>query len=68
MQGRKETVALVESLVMEYISQENTLVLLAVPMESDIDNSKASGILNDLEANDRCIGKCMSCSTSFGIL
>jgi hypothetical protein len=25
-------------------------------MESDIDNSKASGILNDLHANDRCVG------------
>jgi hypothetical protein len=25
-------------------------------MESDIDNSKASAILNDLHANDRCVG------------
>jgi len=57
VQGEPSTVALVENLVLDYISQEHTLVLLAVPMESDIDNSKASGILNDAGANDRCIGK-----------
>lgn len=54
--GKKETVDLVENLVREYILQENTLILLAVSMESDINNSKASGILNDTHANDRCVG------------
>lgn len=31
-------------------------MLLAVPFESDIDNSKASGLLNELNANNRTIG------------
>ncbi|KAF2434192.1 hypothetical protein EJ08DRAFT_582410 [Tothia fuscella] len=55
--GGKETVELVDRLVCEYIRQENTLILLAVPMESDAENSKASGLLNEIEgANARCIG------------
>lgn len=39
-----------------YVGQPNTLVLLAVPFESDIDNSKASGLLSEEYANDRTIG------------
>jgi hypothetical protein len=39
-----------------YVGQENTLILLAVPFESDIDNSKASAILSEENANDRTIG------------
>jgi hypothetical protein len=46
----------VRELVRHYVGQENTLILLAVPFESDIDNSKASAILSEENANNRTIG------------
>jgi hypothetical protein len=55
-QGRKDTIHLVRELVRRYVGQENTLILLAVPFENDIDNSKASAILTEEMANDRTIG------------
>ncbi|KAF2397000.1 P-loop containing nucleoside triphosphate hydrolase protein [Trichodelitschia bisporula] len=54
--GEMDYVQLVENLVTEYVRQDNSLVLLTVPMKSDIENSKASYILNKIRANDRCIG------------
>jgi hypothetical protein len=54
--GRKDTVQLIQSLATTYISQENTIILLAVPMESDINNSMASALIGDSGANDRTIG------------
>ncbi|KAE9990102.1 hypothetical protein EG327_001875 [Venturia inaequalis] len=54
--GKKDTINLVRELVRHYIGQSNTLVLLAVSFESDIDNSKASGLLSEENANDRTIG------------
>lgn len=54
--GRKDTVHLIKSLAQSYISQENTIILLTVPMESDIDNSMASALVDDAGANDRTIG------------
>ncbi|TID20701.1 dynamin family protein [Venturia nashicola] len=54
--GKKDTINLVRELVRHYVGQPNTLVLLAVPFESDIDNSKASGLLSEENANDRTIG------------
>ncbi|QDS72112.1 hypothetical protein FKW77_003694 [Venturia effusa] len=54
--GRKDTINLVRELVRYYVAQAHTLILLAVPFESDIDNSKASGLLSEENANDRTIG------------
>lgn len=54
--GSKDTVHLIKSLAQSYILQENTIILLTVPMESDIDNSMASALVDDAGANDRTIG------------
>jgi hypothetical protein len=50
-------VHLIQNLASTYIQQENTIILLAVPMESDIDNSMASALIDDIPgAPDRTIG------------
>lgn len=54
--GNRDTVKLIETLNLEYIKQENTIVLLTVPMESDIDNSKASALLRQSDASYRTVG------------
>lgn len=54
--GNRDTVKLIEALNLEYIKQENTIVLLTIPMESDIDNSKASALLRQAEASYRTVG------------
>jgi Dynamin central region/Dynamin family len=55
--GKYHTVKLIRQLVKEYVEEPHTLVLLAVSMESDIEVSTTSGLLNEIEgANDRCMG------------
>jgi GTPase SAR1 family protein len=49
-------VELVKRLARTYIQQPNTLILLACSMENDIMNSQASALVNEEDANDRCIG------------
>lgn len=50
-------VALVENLVKEYISQENCIVLLALPMTDDATNSSAARIIRDVRgAKSRTLG------------
>lgn len=49
-------VRLVKNLVKEYIKEENTLILVTVPMDQDVQNSSASGIVRKLGLTDRCIG------------
>ncbi|KAG2417455.1 hypothetical protein HFD88_008674 [Aspergillus terreus] len=53
----KYLVALVENLVKEYISQENCIVLLALPMTDDATNSSAARIMRDVQgAKQRTLG------------
>ncbi|KIW04352.1 hypothetical protein, variant 1 [Verruconis gallopava] len=54
--GGQETVQLISKLGEIYMSQENTIILLAVPMEIDIDNSMASALVDKVGANHRTIG------------
>ncbi|KAF9888697.1 hypothetical protein FE257_008455 [Aspergillus nanangensis] len=50
-------VALVENLVKEYISQDNCIVLLALPMTDDATNSSAARIMRDVPgAKQRTLG------------
>ncbi|KAH2284604.1 hypothetical protein KXW02_002365 [Aspergillus fumigatus] len=50
-------VSLVENLVREYISQENCIVLLALPMTDDATNSSAAKIMRDVPgAKERTLG------------
>lgn len=50
-------VTLVENLVKEYISQENCIVLLALPMTDDATNSSAARIIRDVRgAKSRTLG------------
>ncbi|KAL4895219.1 P-loop containing nucleoside triphosphate hydrolase protein [Aspergillus ambiguus] len=53
----KYLVSLVENLVREYISQENCIVLLALPMTDDATNSSAARIMRDVPgAKQRTLG------------
>jgi hypothetical protein len=47
---------LVKNLVRQYVQEENTLILLATPMDSKIENATAAGIVIKAGAVDRCIG------------
>lgn len=49
-------VRLVKNLVKEYIQPKETLILVTVPMDQDVQNSSASGIVRKLGLTDRCIG------------
>jgi GTPase SAR1 family protein len=49
-------VSLVKSLAKHFMRQKNTLILLVISMESDVMNSAASGLVNEVGATDRCIG------------
>jgi Dynamin family/Dynamin central region len=49
-------VSLVKSLAKHHMKQKNTLILLVISMESDVMNSAASGLVNEVEATDRCVG------------
>ena len=49
-------VKLVKNLVRNYIQEPNTLILLATPMDAEIENLTASSILKKSGAVDRCIG------------
>ncbi|KAL2257177.1 hypothetical protein VTK26DRAFT_555 [Humicola hyalothermophila] len=46
----------VQNLTYEYISRKNALILCAVPMNQDTENSLALKIIRRLQAEDRCIG------------
>lgn len=48
---------LVKSLVKEYVQDNDTLVLLACSMESDVHLSSAGKLARDVKAEQRCIGK-----------
>lgn len=52
----RHPVKLVKNLVRQYIQEKNTLILLATPMDSEIENATASSIVNKAGALDRCIG------------
>ncbi len=52
----RHPVKLVKNLVRQYIQEENTLILVAIPMDSEIQNSTASGIVTKEGVMDRCIG------------
>ena len=49
-------VSLVKSLAKHHMKQKNTLILLVISMESDVMNSAASGLVNEVGATDRCVG------------
>lgn len=49
-------VRLVKNLVKSYIKPDKTLILVAVPMDQDVQNSSASGIVRKLDLQDRCVG------------
>ncbi|KAF2136013.1 uncharacterized protein K452DRAFT_303099 [Aplosporella prunicola CBS 121167] len=49
-------IKLVKRLVKKYISEANALVLQAVSMEGDIQNSSAAYLANKAGASNRCIG------------
>lgn len=46
----------VQNLTREYISRPNAIILCAVPMNQDTENSLALKIVRDLRAENRCIG------------
>ncbi|KAL2018080.1 hypothetical protein VTK56DRAFT_1266 [Thermocarpiscus australiensis] len=46
----------VQNLTQEYISRPNALILCAVPMNQDTENSLALKLIRKLRAEDRCIG------------
>ena len=54
--ANRHPVKLVKNLVRQYIQEENTLILLAAPMDSEIENATAAGIVNKAGAMARCIG------------
>ncbi|KAL6230568.1 hypothetical protein BDW75DRAFT_244693 [Aspergillus navahoensis] len=50
-------VKLVENLVRDYISQDNCIILLTIPMTDDVMNSSAARIMNDIRgAKKRALG------------
>jgi hypothetical protein len=49
-------VPLVRNLAKHHMEQKNTLILLVISMESDVMNSAASGLVNEVGVNDRCVG------------
>lgn len=54
--GEKHLIQLVKKLAREYISNENTIVLLAYPMTVDPATSNAGGLVRDAQAQERCLG------------
>lgn len=52
----KYLIKVVETLVTQYVKHENALILCALPMSSDSANSRASRIVRDCQAADRCLG------------
>ncbi|KAF2669958.1 hypothetical protein BT63DRAFT_226530 [Microthyrium microscopicum] len=55
-EGGQEIVDFVERLAESYIQEEKTIVLLVISMENDIQNSKASSVVNRMKVNHRCMG------------
>jgi hypothetical protein len=49
-------VKFVKDLVIEYIKDPESLILVTCSLENDIANSTAGGIARDLKATNRCIG------------
>jgi hypothetical protein len=49
-------VKFVKDLVIEYIKDPESLILVTCSLENDIHNSTAAGIARDLKATNRCIG------------
>lgn len=49
-------VKLVKNLVKDYVRHEESLVLLACSMESDMANSSAGRLVRGMKAEHRCIG------------
>lgn len=52
----RHPVKLVKNLVRQYVHEKNTLILLATPMDSEIENATASSIVSKAGALGRCIG------------
>jgi len=52
----RHPVKLVKNLVRLYIQEENTLILLATPMDSEIENATATYIVSKAGALARCVG------------
>jgi GTPase SAR1 family protein len=46
----------VQNLASEYISRRNAIILWAVPMNQDAENSHAFGLIRDMKASERCVG------------
>ncbi|KAK1759895.1 P-loop containing nucleoside triphosphate hydrolase protein [Echria macrotheca] len=46
----------VRNLACEYISRPNAIILWAVPMNQDADNSYAFSLIRERDAGDRCVG------------
>jgi GTPase SAR1 family protein len=49
-------VTLIRNLAKNHMKGPNTLILLVISMESDMMNSPASGLVNEVRATDRCVG------------
>ncbi|KAI2635251.1 P-loop containing nucleoside triphosphate hydrolase protein [Xylaria nigripes] len=49
-------VDVVENLTGKYVGREEAIIVLALPMDRDIDNSRALRIIRELEAESRTIG------------
>lgn len=52
----RHPVKLVKNLVRQYIQEPNTLILLATPMDSEIENATASSLVGKAGALGRCVG------------
>ncbi|KAK0629323.1 P-loop containing nucleoside triphosphate hydrolase protein [Bombardia bombarda] len=46
----------VQNLTCEYISRKSAIILWAVPMNQDAENSYASKLIREMGAGDRCVG------------
>jgi len=56
MKGDDYLVDVVENLTRKYVNHEKAIIMLALPMDHDIDNSRALRIIRDSNAEDRTIG------------
>ncbi|TVY85402.1 Interferon-induced GTP-binding protein Mx1 [Lachnellula suecica] len=53
---QKYLVKVFNNLTQKYIKHENALIICAISMANDPSNSKAVGVIQDNQAEDRCIG------------
>lgn len=54
--ANRHPVKLVKNLVRQYVQEENTLILLATPMDTEIENATAASIVSKAGAVNRCVG------------